>query len=216
MPVLLDDKPLATDQLATDATVAQLIALARSRLDGTGLAIVGLRHDDRDVPTEQVEQVLLEPISKFDDLELVSGRPRQIVLDALEQVHMVFADTFAMVKDAAALLAVGKLSEAMVKLAQCVRAWSQTHASIVQGGMLTGIDFEGLEIAGRPIVEWLNELATKLRELKDAIESRDNVLLGDILNYELDDTLQQWGQVLDGFIAHVEQLDDGVPAKRQQ
>ena len=68
------------------------------------------------------------------------------------------------------------------------------------------LDFDDLEIDGRQITAWLNELAGKLGELKNAIESRDNVLLGDILRYEFDQTLQQWERMLGGFIAYVEQL----------
>ena len=61
-------------------------------------------------------------------------------------------------------------------------------------------------------MQWLNDLASKLRELKDAIESRDHVLLGDILRYEFDETLEQWERMLDGFIAHVEGIEETVPA----
>jgi len=210
MTVLLDNQPLSIDHLAPDATMAQLIDVAKAQIEGTGSVIVALRHNNEDVAVERLEQMLSEPAGSFDNVELISGRPKQVVLDALELVRQAFAESFATVREAADALGAGKVAEAMTSIAECVSIWGHTHASIVQGGALAGVDFEGLDVAGRPLVDWLNELATKLRELKDAIESRDNVLLGDILRYELDDTLRKWEQMLDGFIWHIEQMDNAA------
>ncbi len=75
-------------------------------------------------------------------------------------------------------------------------------------GRLLGVDFESLQLAGRPVAECLTELLERLRDLKDAVANRDHVLLADILRYEFDDVLQRWERMLDGFIDHVEALPD--------
>ena len=215
MKILLDDKPFCPEQLPSDATLTQLIEMAKAEVDGTGSVIVGVRHNDEDVPAERLEEMLPQPVSDFDNLELISGRPKQVVLEALAQVRTAFGETFVSIREAADVLAAGGLADAMTKLAECFGVWAQTHTSVVQGGALVGVDFDSLEIGGRPIVDWLNELSAKLRELKEAIVARDSVLLGDILRYELDETLQQWERMLDGFISHVEQLDEVAPASLQ-
>jgi hypothetical protein len=215
MTVLLNDQPLSLAHLSPEATVVEVINEAKARLEGTGTVIVALRHNNEVVPAEHVERMLAEPISGFEHLELITGRPREVVLEALEQVREGFRDTFAVVKEAAEALAAGKLSDAMTQLSACLGLWGRAHESLIQGGSLLGLSFDDLEIGGRPITAWLNELAGKLRELKEAIESRDNVLLGDILRYELDETLQQWERMLDGIITHVEQLEDPASAGGQ-
>ena len=206
MTVLLDDQTLPLDDLAPGASVADVLARAKERLTGTGAIIVGLRRDQQDIPGDELEEMLSQPFSRSDDLEFISDRPQSVVLEALAQVRLAFLDTFAEIKIAADALASGKVSEAMQTLARSVEVWGRTHTSIIQGGLLVGLNFDAVRIGDHPIAYWLNQLATKLRDLKAAIESRDLVLLGDILRYELDDTLQQWEQMLNGFIAHIERL----------
>ncbi len=215
MPVLLDDQPLSLEHLPPGATVAEAVNEARARLEGSGLTIVALRNNKEVVADAQVEQMLSEPISRFDHLELVSGRSQEVVLDALRLIREGFAETFPAVKEVVESLAAGKLSEAMTLLAQCVRVWGRAQEAIIQSRSLLEVDFDDLEIDGRQITDWLNQLAGKLEELKNAIESRDNVLLGDILRYEFDQTLQQWERMLGGFIAHVEQLGGPAPTGGQ-
>jgi predicted nucleotidyltransferase component of viral defense system len=70
------------------------------------------------------------------------------------------------------------------------------------------MDFQTLTVAGRPIVSWVEVLAEKLRQLKDAVESRDLVLLGDILRYEIDPALRDWEQMLAGLIQHIVEMRD--------
>jgi hypothetical protein len=210
MTVLLDDQPLSLEHLPPEATVAEAVNEARARLAGSGLMIVALRNNNEVVADGQVERMLAEPISRFEHLELVSGRSEEVVLEALRQIREGFGQTFPAVKEVVEALTAGKLSEAMTLLAQCVRVWGQAQEAIIQSKSLLEVNFDDLEIDGRLITDWLNELAGKLKELKDVIESRDNVLLGDILRYEFDQTLQQWERMLGGFIAYVEQL--GGPA----
>lgn len=210
--VFLDDQALQLDSLTPDATVADLLNLAKDRLGGTGAVLVGLRRDQVDVPADELEKMLRQPVSDFTGLQLLSDRPERIVLEALRQVRAAFVDTFAEIQSATELLAVGKVTGAMQTLAVCVEVWGRTHTAIIQAGLLISIDFDELEIGGHRIAHWLGELAAKLRDLKAAVEARDLVLLGDILRYELDDTLQQWERMLDGFIAHVACLEKHVPA----
>ena len=66
-------------------------------------------------------------------------------------------------------------------------------------------------LQGRDIMQLLVEIRTKLTEIKDAIEARDYVLLGDILRYELDEPLQSWENMLNAFIEHVEELQGASP-----
>lgn len=207
MTLLLNAEPLRLSGLTPETTVAQVIDLAKARLRGSGSVVVGLRLEDQDIPAERLEAMLHEPASRFDGLELIAERPTRVVLEAMSELRRAFLDTFAGVQDTADALRAGRIPDAMTTLMQCVAIWGQTQLGVVQSGQLAGVDFDALRIADRPVAAWLEELASKLREIKQALESQDHVLLGDILRYELDETLQQWGKMLDGFIVHIEGLD---------
>jgi len=207
MTVLLNAEPLCLDDMTSETTVAEVIDMARARLHGSGSVIIGLRHANEDITAERLETMLPQPASRFDGLELIADRPTRVVLEALNELRRAFLDTFAGVQDAADALRAGRIPEAMTTLMQCVAIWGQTQLGVVQSGQLAGIDFGTLRILDRPVAAWLEELASKLREIKEALEAQDHVLLGDILRYELDETLQDWATMLDGFIARIEEMD---------
>lgn len=205
MNIYLDSQPLVTKCLDCNATVNAALEAAKHRLASTDLMIFGVKCDDQEVSPEDLEKILSMPAARFSRVEFISGHPSEVVLSALRQTRLSLADSFTGVKQASESLSKGRVAEAFGALVRCLSVWGQAHEAVAQGMALCGIDAERLIISGRPLLDWLQGLAEQLRGLKGAIESRDHVLLGDILQYELDDTLQGWEVMLDGIISHVEQ-----------
>lgn len=212
MNILLDSQPIELPMPVDRATVGQALDAARGKLSGTNLMIFGVRCDGVDVSPEHLDQVLASPAQGFTQLEFITGHPFDVVSVALKQARMALADTFVTVKDASEALAHGRIPEAMSALVRCLNVWGQTHEAIIQGGSLCGLDFEHVVIHDRPLLDWLHDLARQLRGLKGAIESRDHVLLGDILQYELDETLCDWEAMLTGIVEYIERQN---PAAQQ-
>lgn len=204
MNILLDKRPLDLSADAGITTVGHALEAAKSRLAGTNMLIFGVRCNQQDVSPELLEETLSRPLGSFEDLEFISGHPSDVVLAALNQTRLALADTFSGVRETADALSKGRIPDAMSSLVRCLTVWSQAHEAVVQGGALCRIDFESLLIDGRPMLDWLHDLTRQLRGLKSAIESRDHVLLGDILQYELDEMLRGWERMLDGMIDHIE------------
>lgn len=209
--VSLDDKPFGEGNSSPSLSIAELIVKAKADLTGTGAIIFGVRCDGCDVPPDSLDEVLSRQVADFQQVELISGNPTHIVLDALNDTRIALAETFAKVQLAADDLAKGNMAEGLSVFVDCVATWGKMHEAIIQGGALIGIDFERCVLQGRDILQWLDEIRTKLREIKDAIEARDYVSLGDILRYELDEPLQSWENMLNAFIEHVEELQGVSP-----
>jgi hypothetical protein len=212
MTVFLDNEPFSAYCCAEGDTVGQALAAARAHVAKTGLLIVGIQCNQDHIPPDQLDRVLLQPARDFQRIDLVSGHAKPVVLDALRQIRQLFTESFVAMKSASEALAAGRIGEAMRTFGDCVSVWSCTHESVVQGASLLGIQFDALQINGKPATHWLGELAARLSDIKGAIEARDNVLLGDILRYEMDETLREWETMLDGFIAHLEQVNEPAAA----
>ena len=204
MPVFLDNEHLDIDDLGHDASIGQALEVAKTCVQGTGRLILGLRVSEQEVEADQIADLLTAPITDFDRLDFLSGRPQEMVLEALQASRRAFEDTFAVVKEAADSLSKGGLARTMSLLADCFNIWGQTHESVCTAARLLQLDLDNLQLAGRPVAEWLNQLSEKLRDIRSAIESRDHVLLGDILKYEVDELLAEWERTLTGLIEHVE------------
>jgi len=204
MSVFLDNEHLDTDDLGHDASIGQALEVAKTAVQGTGRLILGLRVSEQEVESEQIEEILTAPINDFERLDFISGRPAEMVLEALQTSRRAFEDTFPVVKRAAERLSRGDLTTTMTLLADCFGIWGQTHQAVCTAARLLQLDLDRLELAGRSIKAWLRQLAEKLGEIRSAMESRDNVLLGDILRYEVDEMLLEWERTLSGLIEHIE------------
>lgn len=211
MIALLDGKPIPGEALRPDTSIRALLDRAAAQLLDTGCIVFGVRCDGEDVPPGELDEVMKQPVSTFERVELISGRPRKIVLEVLEETRRSFADTFATIQQASDDFAAGRVTEGMNRLMDCVGVWSSVHEAIVRGGALVGVDFDRLVINQKHILDWLRDLSSQLRDIKNATEAKDHVLLGDILRYELDETLRGWETMLNGFEQHVRDCDD-LPA----
>ncbi len=211
MRITLDGQTLSGDSLPDGANVGHVLDYAKTRLTGSDQLILSIHCDGEEIDAARLKGVLASPVDQFQLIELLSGSPYQAVLEALGQTRMLLSETFATVKQISDALAAGDLHAAMTGLVECVGAWSNVHEAVVQGGALVGVDFDRLVVGGRHILDWLNELNGRLRDIRDAIQSRDHVMLGDILRYEIDETMQGWETMLDGFIAHVEKISLAQP-----
>jgi hypothetical protein len=202
MPIFLDDQPLA-GQLGVDHTIADALAEAQTQLADSGRMVFAMKCDDCELSADQVDAMLSRSISEFKRVQFVSGRCQSLAIETLRDAQRELGESFATVQEAAQHIAAGELSGAMERLAKCLTTWSQIHQAVVLIGQLLKIDFEQIEAGDRPAMRWLELFADQLRDLKDAVISRDHVLLGDLLRYELDETLRGWEQVLASISRHI-------------
>ncbi|HVP10369.1 MAG TPA: hypothetical protein VMV94_04180 [Phycisphaerae bacterium] len=214
MSVFLDNRPFAADGSGEGSTVGHVLGAARAQAAKTGSLIVGIQCNRDSIPADRLESVLSRPARDFERIDLVSGRAKPVVLDALRQIRSLFAESFVAMKSSSEALAAGRVGEAMRTFGDCVSVWACTHESVVQGASLLDIKFDDLRINGKLMTDWLGDLAARLNDIRSAIETRDHVLFGDILRYEMDETLREWEAMLDGFIAHLEQVEEAPEASQ--
>ncbi|MBX3396008.1 MAG: hypothetical protein KF841_11640 [Phycisphaerae bacterium] len=206
MSLLLDGCLINDTALPDGSTVSHAIDLAKARLSGSGRLILGIYCNGAEVEPSRLRGILSAPYANYSKVELISGSPYSAVIEALNQARAVFAESFSTIKQVSAWLSSGDVPGAMGGLSQCVEAWSNMHEAVVRGGALVGVEFDRLVLGGRHVLDWLGDLNQRLRDIRDAIQSRDHVTLADVIRYELDEALQGWEIMLDGFIRHIEKL----------
>ncbi|HPF38115.1 MAG TPA: hypothetical protein P5081_09155 [Phycisphaerae bacterium] len=208
----LDGKPLATEGIDADASVSSVVERAKTMLLETygDSILLEVICDGEAIDAGRLEETLADPVSKYGRLEFVSGSRRTVVVESLRASKRSISDTFELVRDAANQLNAGSVASGMQRLIDCVEIWSQAHEAMISSGHLLELDMEELVIADKHVFEWLREPATKLRDIRDAIESRDHVMLVDILRYEMDEFLEGWEKMLEAYADYVQGM--GVAA----
>jgi hypothetical protein len=195
-----------TLDLPAKSTIGQLVDAAKLRLRGTSQIVLGVRCGDEEVPPEQLDDIWPLASDTFENVEIITGHAAEVVADALQVTRRALVTTYALGRSASEKLAAGSIQPAMKELVECSNVWSRVHQAVVQSCALISINPATLEVAGRPLADWLRDIARMLGSIKSAMESRDYVLLTDILRYELDDVLGSWEQMLEGLIQHASQL----------
>jgi hypothetical protein len=122
--------------------------------------------------------------------------PAQIARDVLTEVIVQMEQADSARRSATEHLVVGETNKALQKLAGCFTTWQTARQAIEKVAMLLRVDLERIQVEGISLTQILLEFAEQLRSIRSALESRDYVLLADILRYEIDQTTQRWFQAI--------------------
>ena len=200
MQLFVDETP-HTFSADPTTSVAQLLASMRSQMLTEGRLVTQAIWRGELVAPEAEEQLQATTVIDPGLLELRTCAADRVAGDLLGQVAQIFTPLQLQQSQIAEHLGAGQTSDAMRDLVRCGAC-----------GRLMGWRYDQLQFADTPIEQHFGQLAEQLRSVRDALENQDLVLLGDILTYELGDTLQTWQQMLT-FLAHqAESAADAKPA----
>jgi hypothetical protein len=184
MSIIIDDSPLEQ---------------ADSEFKCVGDILEHVRRRDRE---RMIVRILLDgmapTLSDLNQQELGSrtlyvetADRQQLVRDALNETEQILDASDASRQQAIDALSAGTAQEAMQPLNQWLNSWRQAQQALVESARAVGLDLETLNLQ-----QLIADLASQLRQIKTALESRDYVTLSDILNYEATASMDQWRQAL--------------------
>lgn len=87
-------------------------------------------------------------------------------------------------------------NKALQKLSSCFSTWQAAQQAIGQVAKLLKINLDQVRVQDATLASALTDFASQLRDVRDAIESRDYVTLADVLTYEIGRTISQWREAL--------------------
>lgn len=192
MEILVDDQPYqATGD--SDQTVAELAdEVSQASGPTPSRMVVGLRCDGQPVDDTQLEEILHAPARRFTRLEFETQSTTGLVRVTLDQTIGMFESSGPALQRAADLLDEGKQEEAMQAMQGFCELWRQGQQAVLLAAQALEVDLDHLMIDGRDTAAILEPIKTQLNALKDAMETGDLVLVGDVLRYELEEPLAGW------------------------
>ncbi len=204
MIVTLDGQRMEADFASADTLQALIDRVRAEHLPDR--LVVSVAVNGQLLLPEDLDARLSQPPAPQDQVDLESGDPRAISADALRQAAEQLAAAGQAQQEVADQLNAGQVAEALERVGELVGVWQAGQQVVVRCCALLGEDLTAVEYGDRPIREHFSELAEKLRELRDAFEARDMVLLADLLHYEMPPLCDTWH----GLLTH---LADAVAAQ---
>jgi hypothetical protein len=190
MSVTVDDQPLAIEKLGF-RTIGQVL----SHLQRDNRLVVNVLIDGREPDLEHIPTLRKSPLQGH-TLFIETADPRQMAAEVLAEVQANLEDADRLRTEACELLQQNQQSAAMQKLSGCFSIWQHTQEAVLKTAQLLRIDLETATAGRRQLRVLVEDFAQQLRQIKSALENRDFVLLGDILQYEMDESARQWREAL--------------------
>jgi len=186
MPVTVDDQTLPAENLGL-RTVGEVLNHLRQR----NRLVVQVLVDGQEPDLTQMPALRARPLGEH-TVYIETTAPDELAGQILREVTQQLEQTDALRESAVGLLRQNQPGRAMEKLAGCFVAWQSAQQSVQQIAELLSIDLQGVRIDGQSLADLLHKFADQLRDLRQALENRDYVLLGDVLGYDTADTTRQW------------------------
>ena len=191
MSVTVDHERLEVERLGL-RTVGQVL----SHLQRDNRLVVNLLIDGREPDLDRLCAVKQEPVADH-TVFIETAEPREMALEVLAEVENQLKEADRLKGEAVDLLQrAGAASQAMGKLSGCFSTWNAAQDSVVKTAQLLRLDLADVRVDGRTLAEFLADFTGQLREIKNALEARHFVTLGDVLAYEMTETTAHWRTAL--------------------
>jgi hypothetical protein len=196
MPVTVDHEQLADDKIAAMGlkTVGQVL----SHVQRENRLVVNLLIDGCEPDLSSLSTVKAAPLNGH-SLFIETAEPRAMALEVLDEVDAQLAEADRLRKEAVELLQRNHPAPAMERLSGCFTTWNNAQESVTKTAQLLRIDLDLVMIEMRSLSDVLSDFTGQLREIREALEGRDFVTLGDILAYEATQTCTHWQQALEAI-----------------
>ncbi|HEY3245852.1 MAG TPA: hypothetical protein VGM03_21125 [Phycisphaerae bacterium] len=200
MNVYVDDQAYA---LAAESagTIGDAVEQVRKGVSAGDRVLIGLRCDGLDVVGNELEDALRRPSAHVQRLDITTGAPLPLVIEALEQSLMVLEDSRKDLAEVVTHLSTGQTAKGMGLLAEAFRNWQQINEALGSSMAMLKIDPDGFPVGELSATQAILAPRELLTHIKDVVETHDHVLLADILQYEFDTVAATWKSLIEAVLA---------------
>lgn len=181
MNIILDGNDDAMSCEDTD-NLAGIIGEIKEYLNGLGKLITSVTLDGNPLTLDSIPDGLVEPFISLEICtEMGDEMPTKMMLEvqgSLGRLKQVMMDTANKIQQ-------GSIEEAMVLFAAVCDGWDTIHHAIETLARFKGLDLDSVEVDGESGVSILAHPAEFLREMEEALTTKDYITVADILEFEI-------------------------------
>jgi hypothetical protein len=165
------------------STLADVIEHVRTSVREADRLIVSIACEGRELDDDELTASLSLPAASMGRIDMLTRPARDVAAEIFDHAVALFDATRGPSEEAVELLARGQTVRAMEILAGNLRSWHTAHESVLHVVRLLALEIDA---------EAVERFRGALSEVRDALLNRDFVTLGDLLQYEAPDAINQW------------------------
>ena len=197
MTVYLDDELI---DVITDNLHSALDGAAK-HLAVSGRLVVEVRLDGRELVGDVLEKNLHRELNDA-ELRLYSADPRQLALTILEESRTELETAGQAQTRAADLFQEGQEDKALREISSAMAKWIKMQQAVGQSVKILGLPLDQIMIHEQRSIDLIDQLADRLKQLRDLLAARDMIGIADTLAYEWPESVDQWRDLLQELLNH--------------
>ena len=218
MKLLLNDQEL-TDVVPASATLGIALTKVQELHIAKDEVISTIHVDDEPLTAELLAEWKNRPIEEFNKVQIEAPKRNCLASQGLRLLSQGLAESNEQRREIVDHICQARHTQAMEMLTGYLNLWDNVQQSLGSAARLIDVELESLEIyqtSGnnevQKVVERIQQLSEQLKQLQDALEAQDLVLLGDILEYEFGPLTDDWQNMLEELADRFENDDFSSPS----
>jgi len=164
----------------------ELIVAIGQKLHEQGRSIMSVQLDDEAVSAEALlDSMKNKPLDTVQRLVITSENTRDLVYESLSEIEQSLPELPLACHELARLFQSETPDAGYEPFERLATIWGVIKERELMIANAMEMPLEELTVAGQPVKQFHDDLNGYLLEAMDALKSRDSVLLGDLLEYEL-------------------------------
>jgi hypothetical protein len=204
MPVTLDQQTLSLD-VAPTTTLGQTMRWVQERLAEKGKVVIKVELDGQLLQGQLLTASDDLPIGRR-ALGFASASRKELATNMLAKMAALLEFIATQHQPIAHDLETGNTKAGMKRLGETIGYWNQVQAAFNQTLQLIGITLPQLHCGDLPATDALAQFTSQLTEIHGALQSKDTVLLADIMQYEMDGAVSLWTLLLEAAMGQAAKL----------
>lgn len=217
MKFVLNDQEV-TDTVPENVTLGAALTAVQERHIGEDEVISTILIDDEPLTADLLSEWKNRPVEEFGTVHIEAPKRKLLASQGLRLLSQGLFESKEQREEIVDHLCQGRHSQAMEMLTGYLNLWDSVQQSLGSAARLIEVDLDTLEIEEssdtnelQKVADRIHQLTEQLKQLQEALEAQDLVLLGDILEYEFGPLAEAWRQMLEQLADRFETEDFGTP-----
>lgn len=194
MDIHIDDNQVTVE----GDSLGEVILTAQQKIEDKSRLVVEVIVNDEVLSRDQLTAMHDQSVST-EKIRLITAKPYELALTALNDTQVNLEELKAVQSRVAEQLQSDQAGDALNDMQIVLHTWQNAQLAVNHASELMEVKLEELETASGSAVSIINDLADKLNAMHEYLEDKNFVALADLLGYELNDTAQQWIDMIDSL-----------------
>jgi len=204
------NKQLIPFELKAEKNLGDLVDSLLLLTNQVNKVIIDIKVDGQQISLGERDALQQKTLDSIEKVELMIENKLQLVLYALSEAKSLLPQFSSNLSEVSELLMAGQKHKAMAIFGDSLVTWRKVINYLKTAALSYQLNFNKIMLGEKTIEEKNYELLHVLQEIKKAMEKEDIVSLGDLIEYELIDKVNEQTKIIEELETIAKRTDQEI------